>query len=344
MSSSRPFHIILRPITAFTASVIFASLVAFYGVLLHWPQNENPSTAKIRIKDGATLMDISRVLARNKIITNETAFVWAVKILGYETQIPAGKFKIDDAKSNYEIIQQLKFGSPQLIKVTLFEGWTAEQMVSELAEKAQVDKSRLDHLFNDGYYAKKLGIQAESFEGFLFPETYYFFEGESPENILLKLVNEYKETIRDTVLTRSAEMDMTELEIITLASIIEGEALHDSERPVISAVYHNRMNKGMRLQADPTIQYIINDGPRRLLNKDLRIDSPYNTYLNNGLPPGPINNPGAASILAAMHPSEDDFLYFVAKGDGYHTFSRTQTEHNRAKKQFQSVRRRARGK
>ncbi len=289
-------------------------------------------------------MDISNSLAKKRIITNETVFIWAVKLLGYETKIPAGRFTIETAKSNYEIIQELKFGSPQLIKITLYEGWTSKKMISELAEKVQVDKSRLDHLFNDGYYAKKLGIQAESFEGFLFPETYYFFEGESPENILLKLVNEYKDTIRDTVLNRSPEMEMTELEIITLASIIEGEALHDSERPVISAVYHNRLNKGMKLQADPTIQYIIDDGPRRLLNKDLRVDSPYNTYLNNGLPPGPINNPGAASILAAMHPSEDDFLYFVAKGDGYHTFSRTQKEHNRAKKQFQTVRRRARQK
>ncbi len=342
MRSSRLFQFIFQPISAFIVSMIFAIIVAFYGVLLHWPQNITRPTVKIRITDGSTLTDISELLVNKKVLTNETVFVWAVKLLGYETKIPAGRFKLENAGSNYEIIQQLKFGSPQLIKVTLLEGWKAEKIVAELAEKVQVSKSRLLHLVNDGYYAKKLGIQAESLEGFLFPETYYFFEGESPETILLKLINEYKETIQDTVLAMAKELSMTELEIITLASIIEGEALFDSERRIISSVYHNRLNTGMKLQADPTIQYIIDDGPRRLLNRDLRIDSPYNTYLHIGLPPGPINSPGASSIYAAMDPLDGDYLYFVAKGNGYHTFSRTQKEHNRAKKQFQTVRRKAR--
>ena len=107
-------------------------------------------------------------------------------------------------------------------------------------------------------------------------------------------------------------------------------------------MFHNRLDKGMRLQADPTIQYIVDDGPRRLLNKDLKIKSPYNTYLNYGLPPGPINNPGFESIKAALYPANTEFLYFVAKGDGYHTFSRTQKEHNTAKRKFHKLRRLAR--
>ena len=127
-------------------------------------------------------------------------------------------------------------------------------------------------------------------------------------------------------------------QILTLASIIEGEAIYDSERPIISAVYHNRLKRGMKLQADPTVQYIIKDGPRRLLNKDLRIKSPYNTYLYEGLPPGPINSPGFKSLNAALYPDENDYLYFVAKGDGYHTFSKNEKEHERAKRAFQRVR------
>lgn len=123
-----------------------------------------------------------------------------------------------------------------------------------------------------------------------------------------------------------------------MASIIEGEVIYDEERLIVSAVYHNRLKKRMRLQADPTIQYIIDGPPRRLLTRDLELKSPYNTYRNYGLPIGPINNPGRQSILAAMNPAEVDYLYFVAKGDGYHTFSRTQKEHNRAKRQFQRVR------
>ena len=138
---------------------------------------------------------------------------------------------------------------------------------------------------------------------------------------------------------RMDEINLTENEVLALASIIEGEAIYDSERPRISGVYHNRLKKGMRLQADPTIQYIIEDSPRRLLNKDLKIKSPYNTYLNYGLPPGPINSPGLESIKAALYPEKVDFLFFVAKGDGYHTFSKTEKEHNKAKRAFQKVRR-----
>ena len=142
----------------------------------------------------------------------------------------------------------------------------------------------------------------------------------------------------DSNIAKASSISLTQHQILTLASIIEGEAIYDSERPIISAVYHNRLKRGMKLQADPTVQYIIKDGPRRLLNKDLRIKSPYNTYLYGGLPPGPINSPGFKSLNAALYPDENDYLYFVAKGDGYHTFSKNEKEHERAKRAFQRVR------
>jgi|TARA_B100001105_G_scaffold79331_1_gene62840 UPF0755 protein len=153
------------------------------------------------------------------------------------------------------------------------------------------------------------------------------------------MVEEYKKNFNDDLRMRMKDIGMTEREVITLASIIEGEAIYNRERPVIAGVYHNRLKLGMRLQADPTIQYIVEDGPRRLLKKDLKIDSPYNTYLNYGLPPGPINNPGLESIKAALYPADTEYLYFVARGDGYHNFSRTEEEHNKAKREFQKLRR-----
>ena len=137
---------------------------------------------------------------------------------------------------------------------------------------------------------------------------------------------------------QSKKLNLSKHQVLTLASIIEGEAIYDSERAKISAVYHNRLNIGMKLQADPTIQYIIPDSPRRLLNKDLKIRSPYNTYLNWGLPPGPINSPGKSSMLAALYPEKNDFLYFVATGDGYHTFTTNEKDHNKAKKKLQKLR------
>ena len=152
---------------------------------------------------------------------------------------------------------------------------------------------------------------------------------------ILKTFNHEKKTYE----IRAAQMNMTKHQIITLASIIEGEAIFNSERSKISAVYHNRLSIDMKLQADPTIQYIINEKPRRLFNKDLRIKSPYNTYINKGLPPGPINSPGKESLLAALFPEENDFLYFVARGDGYHTFSTNKKYHDKAKRKFQKIRR-----
>ena len=175
-------------------------------------------------------------------------------------------------------------------------------------------------------------------EGYLYPDTYYFFEGENVKSVIKRLVKEYKYFWTDSNITKASSISLTQHQILTLASIIEGEAIYDSERPIISAVYHNRLKRGMRLQADPTVQYIIKDGPRRLLNKDLRIKSPYNTYLYEGLPPGPINSPGFQSLSAALYPDENDYLYFVAKGDGYHTFSKNEKEHERAKRAFQRVR------
>ena len=214
-------------------------------------------------------------------------------------------------------------------------------IAKELDEKLGIKT----HFFEDEVRNKNLldkwGIQADSFEGYLFPNTYQFNENESPSDIINVMVQEYKRNLSDVMLIQLSQIKMSEQEVLTLASIIEGEAIYDKERAIISGVYHNRLKKGMRLQADPTIQYILKDGPRRLLNRDLKIVSPYNTYLNKGLPPGPINNPGIESIKAALFPAESDYLYFVARGDGYHTFSITEKQHNKAKRDFQKVRRNA---
>ena len=190
-----------------------------------------------------------------------------------------------------------------------------------------------------------LAIEVALFlEGFLFPDTYHFYKGETPERIIQTMVTEYQKLLDGMLKSRLQIRGLTELGMVTLASIIEGEAIYDSERSLISSVYHNRLAKEMRLQADPTIQYIIEDGPRRLLKNDLKIKSPYNTYLHYGLPPGPINSPGRESLISALSPADADYLFFVANGEGYHTFSRTETEHNVAKKKFQRLRRQMRNK
>jgi UPF0755 protein len=222
------------------------------------------------------------------------------------------------------------------------EGWNIYKVSKILENTMGIHHDKVISLCMNKRFIRSLGIKAPTLEGFLFPETYYFVETESPRTILQRMVSEYQDHISDDIRNRIRELGFSELQLITLASIIEGEAIYDDERKNISSVYHNRLHKGMRLQADPTIQYIIKDGPRRLLNKDLNIVSPYNTYLNEGLPIGPINNPGLQSIIAALYPSETEYIYFVAKGDGYHTFSITQKEHNFAKRKLNHLRKKLR--
>ena len=330
-----------RNFTEITAIVTLSSLLIIYGVLLLWPQGNPYDFVKVTITKGASLNEVAITLKNNNIIQNKQSFQLAVKVLGYEKDIPAGRFRIERASTNYAIIDQLVNGKQLTKKVTIREGWTISMIAKELDEKLGINT----HFFEDATHNKNLldkwGIQAKSFEGYLFPNTYQFNENELPSDIINVMVQEYKRNLSDEMLVQMNQIKMSEQEVLTLASIIEGEAIYDKERAIISGVYHNRLKKGMRLQADPTIQYILEDGPRRLLNRDLKIVSPYNTYLNKGLPPGPINNPGIESIKAALFPTESDYLYFVARGDGYHTFSKTEKQHNKAKRDFQKVRRNA---
>ena len=321
------------------AAVVLGILLAFYSLILLWPQGNPYDSVKVTIPKGASLKEVSTTLLNYNIIRNERSFLLAVKTLGYEKDMPAGRFKLLEASTNFEIIDQLVNGIQVNKRVTILEGWTIDVIAEELHEKIGIDQDEFKAASRNELLLWKWGISEKTVEGYLFPNTYLFSEEEDIQDIIGRMINEYKQRITIEFRSRMKELGMEENEIITLASIIEGEAIYDSERSVISGVYHNRLNIGMRLQADPTIQYIIKDSPRRLLNKDLKIKSPYNTYLNNGLPPGPINNPGIESIKAALYPADIDYIYFVARGDGYHTFSRTKDEHNKAKRKFQKIRR-----
>ncbi len=341
MKDERHFHPDRNFIGA-SAAFVLGLLLAFYALILLWPQGNPYDSVKFSIPKGASLNEVSAALFDKNIIRNKRLFILAVKTLGYEKDLPAGRFYIKGAQSNFDIIDQLVHGMAVQKKISILEGWTIADIAKELEKKLEISREEFIDVTQSRMLLWKWGIDGDSFEGYLFPETYRFMEDETPMQILNRLVREYQSNMTDDMRERMDELGMTEREIITLASIIEGEAIYNKERPIISGVYHNRLKSGMKLQADPTIQYIIEGGPRRLLNKDLKIDSPYNTYTNYGLPPGPINNPGKESILAALYPAETAYVYFVARGDGYHTFSKTREEHDKAKKEFQRIRRKAR--
>jgi len=294
--------------------------------------------SKLKISHGQSLAAISSMMSQKNIISNQWVFEVVTKLKGLDKSIQVGTFRFNSTHTNQDIINNLVFGRPDRKKITFLEGWNLKQVAGHLADVMKFEYDEIISILKDENFISDLNINSKTLEGYLFPETYYFFEGVDKKTIIKRLVKEHFSFWNEENILKADELGFTPIEIVTLASIIEGEAIYDSERPIISAVYHNRLKKGMKLQADPTVQYIIKDGPRRLLNKDLRIKSLYNTYMYKGLPPGPINSPGLQSLLAALNPQINNYFYFVAKGDGYHTFSKNEKEHERAKRAFQRVR------
>ena len=321
--------------------IIFLLLISVFEPVP--PASELSSAVIVKIPSGTTFSQVTDSLFEKGLIKTKIIFQLLGVVSGKDQKIRSGLYKIPPDFSSWQILTYLTEGKNITIKVTIPEGVTSDEIASILHKNIEIDSAKFMDLVNNKQFAQSLGIEANSLEGYLLPETYYF-DWEMAERDLLKFFvgRTLKLFDQDSVQHRLDELDMGINEIITLASIIEGEVLVDSERVIVSSVYHNRLNRGWRLQADPTIQYIIPGKPRRLTYRDLDIDSPYNTYKYAGLPPGPINNPGKKSIFAALYPADTKYLYFVATGDGGHRFSRTNEEHTYWKNKFDQVRRRVR--
>nr|MDA3860155.1 endolytic transglycosylase MltG [Melioribacteraceae bacterium] len=216
-------------------------------------------------------------------------------------------------------------------KVTIPEGIWQHKLAELLENELRLDAKRFLELTDNKSFLNSLNIVGNSLEGYLLPNTYLFYENSSIENVIRKLKSEMdKIFIADSVSKQMSKLNKTKNEILTLASIIDGETNKESELKLISGVYHNRLKKGIRLQADPTIQYLKRHkrSKNKVYYKDLEVDSPYNTYKNKGLPPSPINNPGKNAVLAAIFPEKTDYIFFVADGTGGHKFAEKLSDHN----------------
>jgi len=312
-------------VICFLAFVIFSSL-----------NNKSIERTTFVIEKGMSLNSLTNVLYEEGIIGNKSFFKYSVALRGLAENIPTGTFAIEGNISNAKLIHTIFDEGPIRIKITLPEGLRSEKVLEKIENILETQNRGL---LTDSIFIEQFGIKATSLEGYLFPDTYYFFQGMMIEEVLTIMINQFWNNFNQTLIDRSNELELTIHEVVTLASIIEGEALFDSERRTISSVYHNRLRKNIKLQADPTIQYLFPDGPKTLSIKHLTISSPYNTYIHYGLPPGPINNPGIKSIEAALYPEDTDYLYFVAKGDGYHVFSTNQSDHLKAKREYKKQKR-----
>ncbi len=324
--------------------IIFLSLYGLIAVLshsyvlLHTSGNNNAPIKLIQIERGMNIGEISQFLAEQKIITQPLLFTDFARLLGKDQQIKAGEYNLSASFSPEEILGLLVEGKSVLYKLTIPEGYTTKQ-IAQLVEKAGLaEKDEFIKAIHDRQLIDKWNIQGDSLEGYLFPDTYNLPKMLQAKDIANLMVRHFFAHISRAWYKRIDEMGFGLHEIITLASLIEKEAGVDSERALVSAVYHNRLKKNIRLQCDPTVIYTIPDFDGNLTREHLKYDSPYNTYRYKGLPPGPIANPGQASIYAALYPEKVDYQYFVSRNDGTHKFSVTLKEHNRAVYKYQKRR------
>ena len=311
--------------------LLLAGAMLWLGYVFFGPNNFEGSPDKIFfVSRGQSFGAIVDSLASQGIIRDKALFVFVAKMRGGISRLQVGKYLSHSGASNSEIYLAMRSGRGGMpIQVTIPEGLTARAQARILARTAGIDSAKYMRLVNDESFARSLGVEARSLEGYLFPETYVFTWQQDEREIAKKLVDQFMRFYTDSLRERERELGWTTGQVLALASIVEGESRIKDERPVVAGVYRNRLRKGMLLEADPTIQYILEEGPRRLLYTDLKMDSPYNTYRHKGLPPGPVNNPGRASILAALYPAEHNYYFFVANGTGGHWFSTTFEEHKR---------------
>jgi UPF0755 protein len=318
-------------------------LLIFYSTILNWAIVCKETDELVIIPKGSSAKLVSSLLRQQMCFKNETIFKLALTLKMKNRKIIPGRYNLKGISSIGQLVDMITSQSSDRIKVTLIEGWTTDQIAEELSKKLKIDTYKFLQLCKDFNFINSLGIDAPSLEGFLFPDTYILLKTYTEQDIIQVLVNQFNYNI-DLINKTLPVVSLNIREITTLASIIQGEAIFDDEMATISSVYNNRLEKKMLLQADPTIQYILPGKPRRLYNKHLKIDSPYNTYIYRGLPPGPINNPGFSALYSAVHPLKTTFLYFVADGKGRHIFSETNEEHNKAKLVLKKNRRKKRKK
>jgi UPF0755 protein len=287
---------------------------------------------RVVVPQGASLRVAADSLARRGVIQAPALFRLYAKVRGGDRAIKAGTYLLRRGSSWESVLTALREGKGLAYTVTIPEGYTLSQIVPLVARVLHVPADSVIAAARDTAHLRRLGVPTPTLEGYLFPDTYIFLPGTSARAAVNAMVRRFEQVWQPAWTARLDSIDMNRHEVITLASIVEREAKRPDERPVIAGVYRNRLRTGMRLEADPTVQYARGIHTNRVLFKDLDVDSPYNTYKNAGLPPGPIASPGAASLRAALYPADVPYKFFVAYPDGHHVFTEDFARHTAARR------------
>ena len=309
--------------------------------ILHYagPVQPKNQTVTVEIPSGVTSRAISRQLSRAGLIRSSTLFNYWVQWQGVSHRLKAGTYQFNRSMSLQQIINQLQSGQVILRQLAIPEGWTLNQIADLWGQTSLGSAESFLQMAGEVRWQRAYDLPGPTVEGYLFPETYRLADGSSAETAIKTMLNHFQDQWTPRMGLVATQIGLSQREAIILASIIEKEAQIDSEREIISSVYHNRLRTGWKLDADPTVLYGLGNPPRSLTRVDLRTDTPYNTYLHKGLPPSPICNPGRASIMAALRPAKTPYFYFVASGGGGHYFSETLDQHQRMVRRYQKSRR-----
>jgi UPF0755 protein len=308
-----------------TVLIIVLSSTVFY-------LNQSPSFMKddvFIIKESESLHLIAARLKKNNLIKNSFFFRLSGALMpGYNFK--SGKYKLKSGMSSFDILQIINLGKVMSEKVTIPEGYNIYEIAEKLDEAGITSGKEFLKYCRNPQFLKTIGINSTTAEGYLFPDTYVFNEGLSAPEVIKVMYKRFKKVIESIGMSEIKKTGLSLEDVIKLASLIEEEAAVSSERKFISSVFHNRIKKNMRFDCDPTVRYAIKKFSGKLYLTDLKIDSPYNTYIYKGFPPTPISSPGKDSILAAIYPAGSSYLYFVARNDRTHYFSVSLKEHNSA--------------
>lgn len=327
--------------------LIIAAVVLLAGAFLGWKFYEGFFASNITdkqkylyVKTGSTYADVLHTLETEGIVKNINSFKFAAKYQGYGALIKPGRYALTAGMTNRRLIGNLRGGYQDAVKFRFENIRLKTDFAGRLGAEFEADSTTFLGLLNNAELAKKYGFTSDNFFGMFIPNTYEIYWNTKPERIIERFHEEYQKFWTADRLAKAEALNLSTQEVSTLASIVKGEALHRDEMPAIAGLYLNRLKKGILLQADPTVIFANNDFTiRRVLNKHLRMDNPYNTYIYKGLPPGPIMMPSIAAIDAVLNYKHHDYIYMCAKDDfsGYHNFAKTMEEHLVNARKFQQA-------
>ncbi|HWP58929.1 MAG TPA: endolytic transglycosylase MltG [Candidatus Acidoferrales bacterium] len=313
------------------AGLSFLLFCLFFLAFFFLPAGRATGPIEVRIEPGESFASVTHKLEKSGVISNRRLFSLAAVLTGRDKKIHWGLYRFDMPVAPREVLERMSQGRGVFRRVTIPEGLTVSQIAELLAQSGIVDRERFLREAAD----PSLGMGGAGVEGYLFPDTYYFVPFASERDVLAALVDRFRKAFNSAMRQKAAELGLTPHEVVILASLIEKETAVESERPLVSAVFHNRLRLNIPLQSDPTVIYGMKNFSGNLRRQDLHSQTPHNTYVIRGLPPTPICNPGLSSLEAALNPAPVPYLYFVSKNDGSHVFSATLAEHNQAVKKYQ---------